>query len=304
MPTPRTDIRMYKGREIKVYDKDSTYFNDDKYKNVSKAFFIQTDYNTGIEYKVPLKDIHNDEYMSNPNLNYITQENMKFDYNYLYYIKDKFGQYNIQNIANFQDQNYCPASIMNYRTFDSTPSMINEEDRRNSPYGYCSSPIIYWAPISNVYTYPIEQGRYWISTNGQIWDVKLNNFTKFRYDQHGYWNTELGCIERRYIRIRVHRLVLYTFAYFPGCEQYEVNHKNGIHDDNRIENLEWVTKKENEQHSLENGFHPFQNCQEKYGMTYAEYLDKKIQEKYGMTLKELGHISGKKSMVEYNNVRS
>lgn len=48
-------------------------------------------------------------------------------------------------------------------------------------------------------------------------------------------------------RIYVHRLVCMTFLDNPESKQ-EVNHKNAVRDDNRLENLEWSTRWENQHH--------------------------------------------------------
>lgn len=54
--------------------------------------------------------------------------------------------------------------------------------------------------------------------------------------------------------VKVHRLVLQTFI--GPSEGREVNHINGVKDDNRLENLQWVTHRDNIKHAVESGLMP------------------------------------------------
>lgn len=54
----------------------------------------------------------------------------------------------------------------------------------------------------------------------------------------------------------VHRLVAITFLGFPEEEGLTVNHRDGNRRNNKIENLEWLTRADNIRHGFRTGLYP------------------------------------------------
>ncbi len=76
---------------------------------------------------------------------------------------------------------------------------------------------------------------------------------KSQLRRNGYLTVDLSK-EQKVKTISVHRIV--AIAFLPIDEKlmskYEVNHKNCNKQDNRVENLEWVTPSENKEHAKQN----------------------------------------------------
>lgn len=113
------------------------------------------------------------------------------------------------------------------------------------------------------------EGLYSVTPDGRVWsherkekvNWKFGEYTKMRYakwlklhlDTVGYLITGL-CKNGKETKHRIHRLV--AQAYIPNPSNKPcINHLSGVKTDNRVENLEWVTHKENTQHAYKIGLY-------------------------------------------------
>ena len=75
-------------------------------------------------------------------------------------------------------------------------------------------------------------------------------------NRKGYLRVRLNAPGKHFSAV-VHRLVLEAFVGPQPSAIHEANHKNGIKSDNRLCNLEWLTRVENNAHAVANGWwHP------------------------------------------------
>lgn len=112
---------------------------------------------------------------------------------------------------------------------------------------------------------------YGVSKEGQVCNLKTGRILKTRPHPDGYLQHVLCATDKGPKTVSLHRLLALTFL--PNLEnKAQVNHKNGIKTDNRIENLEWVTISENRQHAYDTGLQKPHSVWRKIDGATAEYI--------------------------------
>lgn len=102
-----------------------------------------------------------------------------------------------------------------------------------------------WRPVPGWRTF------YEVSSLGRVRNVDTGRILNPSNTHKGYLRVALCWGEDREYQ-RVHRLVARAFHGEPA-EGTQVNHKNGVKDDNQAENPEWVTPAENAAHAVATG---------------------------------------------------
>lgn len=92
---------------------------------------------------------------------------------------------------------------------------------------------------------------YLISNWGRVFSVRSKKLLKARPSEWGYAQV---CLSKRGARLWAYIHVLVAQRFVPGEDEgLEVNHIDGDKSYNNEINLEWVTKRENNQHAIDTG---------------------------------------------------
>ena len=130
---------------------------------------------------------------------------------------------------------------------------------------------------------------YYVDDCGNVYSSKTNKL--LRLQSNGHYLKVTLTIKGKQVQKLVHRLVAELFIPNPKSLP-EVNHKNGIKEDNHASNLEWVTPSENQQHSVRIGLRKFGTdlWNGKFNKTQVEDIIQKRKD--GVSCRKLGKEYG------------
>lgn len=140
--------------------------------------------------------------------------------------------------------------------------------------------------------YKIYLNTYQVYSDGTIYSQKSKRLLKpATSGSNGYYHYQLGGK-----KVYPHRLVAELFIGNPeGLPQ--INHKNGIKTDNRVENLEFCTAGDNVKHMYATGLKTTKLTREDIIQIRTKEMDvpqRKLAQKYGVSQTMIGYIKNRK----------
>ena len=141
---------------------------------------------------------------------------------------------------------------------------------------------------------------YEIDELGQVWSLPkktrkgIRMIKALKHPKTGYMYVDL-CANGKVKKFTIHRLVALNLIPNPENKD-QVNHINGNKTDNRVENLEWTTRSENQKHSILKGLRTAKG---------VKNSQSKLSEKDVLLIrssKEKGSVLAKKLKVSHSTI--
>lgn len=99
-----------------------------------------------------------------------------------------------------------------------------------------------------------KHSNYQVSSSGDVCHFNSTTNRKTRLDKDGYLRLNVHYFGK-VIAVKVHTFVAETFLENPNNLK-TVNHKDGNKNNNKVENLEWLSAGDNTKHGFQSGLQP------------------------------------------------
>jgi NUMOD4 motif. len=117
-------------------------------------------------------------------------------------------------------------------------------------------PIKYYFKNKNGKYKKYKNEMYEVSNLGNVRNIKTGKIRKLSVDKKGYLYFSIKKKingKNRNLKLKIHRLVAFTFLKCPIQFKKQVNHIDGNKKNNSTDNLEWCSQSKNILHAINNG---------------------------------------------------